>query len=47
MEDEVARRSALDSILEACGSLLGRRSYEIFAAYWPNAPDEEQVIAER
>ena len=22
------------------------RTYEIFAAYWPNAPEEEQVIAE-
>ena len=28
------------------GFLLGRRTYEIFAAYWPTAPEEEQVIAE-
>ncbi len=34
------------SIVEAGGFLLGRRTYEIFAAYWPNAPEEEQVIAE-
>ena len=25
---------------------LGRRTYEIFAAYWPNASEEAQVIAE-
>jgi dihydrofolate reductase len=31
---------------EAGGFLLGRRTYEIFAAYWPNAPEEVQVIAE-
>jgi dihydrofolate reductase len=46
MEDELARRWVLASIVEAGGFLLGRRTYEIFAAYWPNAPEEEQVIAE-
>ena len=46
MADEVAQKWALASIVEAGGFLLGRRTYEIFAAYWPNAPEEEQVIAE-
>ena len=46
MEDEVAREWVLRGILEAEGFLLGRRTYEIFAAYWPNAPAEEQVIAD-
>jgi dihydrofolate reductase len=46
MEEEVARKWMLGSIVEAGGFLLGRRTYEIFAAYWPNAPEEEQVIAE-
>lgn len=46
MEDEVAQRWVLESIVEAGGFLLGRRTYEIFAAYWPNASEEEQVIAE-
>ena len=32
--------------MEAGSFILGRRTYEIFAAYWPNAPKEEQVIAE-
>jgi dihydrofolate reductase len=46
MEDEVAQTWVLASIVEAGGFLLGRRTYEIFAAYWPNASDEEQMIAE-
>ena len=46
MEDERAQQWALGSIVEAGGFLLGRATYEIFAAYWPNAPEEEQVIAE-
>jgi dihydrofolate reductase len=44
--DEVSQRWVLDSIVEASGFLLGRRTYEIFAAYWPNAPADQQVIAE-
>jgi dihydrofolate reductase len=46
MGDEVARDWVLRGILEAEGFLLGRRTYEIFAAYWPNASAEERVIAE-
>jgi dihydrofolate reductase len=46
MEDELARRWVLDSIFEAGAFLLGRRTYELFATYWPNAPEEEQVVAE-
>jgi dihydrofolate reductase len=46
MEDELARQWVLKSIVESGGFLLGRRTYEIFASYWPNAPEEEQVIAE-
>ena len=46
MEDEVARKRVLDGILEAGGFLLGRRTWEIFAAYWPSASEEEQVFAE-
>ncbi len=45
MEDELAQKWVLASIVEAGGFLLGRRTYEIFAAYWPNAPAEEQVVA--
>jgi dihydrofolate reductase len=44
--DDLSQKWVLESILEAGGFLLGRRTYEIFAAYWPNAPEDEQVIAE-
>jgi dihydrofolate reductase len=43
--DDISQKWVLDSINEAGGFLLGRRTYEIFAAYWPNAPEEEQVVA--
>jgi dihydrofolate reductase len=33
-------------IAEAGGFLLGRRTYEIFAGYWPNAGEELQEIAD-
>jgi dihydrofolate reductase len=44
--DELSQQRVLEGIVDAGGFLLGRRTYEIFAAYWPNAPEEEQVIAE-
>jgi dihydrofolate reductase len=44
--DDVSQKWVLDSILEAGGFLLGRRTFEIFAAYWPNAPEDQQVIAD-
>jgi dihydrofolate reductase len=46
MEDEPTRQWVLKSIVEAGGFLLGRRTYEIFAPFWPQAPEEEQVVAE-
>ena len=46
MEDELAQQWVLQSIVDAGGFLLGRRTYEIFAGYWPKAPEDEQVIAE-
>ena len=44
--DEQFQRWVMRGINEAGGFLLGRRTYEIFAGYWPNAPEEEQVVAE-
>jgi dihydrofolate reductase len=44
--DDLSQQRVLESIVEAGGFLLGRRTYEIFASYWPNASEDEQVIAE-
>ena len=44
--DDTSRRWVVKSTVEAGGFLLGRRTYEIFAAHWPNASEEEQVLAE-
>jgi dihydrofolate reductase len=43
--DEMARNWVLSYMNEAGGFLFGRRTYEGFAAHWPNASEEEQVIA--
>ena len=43
--EEVSQNWVLDGIVEAGAFLLGRRTWEIFEAYWPDAPEEEQVIA--
>jgi dihydrofolate reductase len=44
--DDIAMEWVVDSVSGAGGLLLGRRTYEIFAAHWPTAPVEEQVLAE-
>jgi dihydrofolate reductase len=44
--DDISQKWVVGSMTEAGGFLFGRRTYEVFAAYWPNAPEEEQVIAE-
>ena len=37
--DDLAQRQVVDSVVNAGGFLLGRRTYEIFAAHWPNASE--------
>jgi dihydrofolate reductase len=44
--DDLAQRRVVESVVTAGGFLLGRRTYEIFATHWPNASEEEQVLAE-
>jgi dihydrofolate reductase len=44
--EDLSQQRILEGIVGAGGFLLGRRTYEIFAGYWPKAPEEEQVIAE-
>jgi dihydrofolate reductase len=40
--DDVAGRVIMGSFEQAGGMLLGRRTYDIFAAYWPTS-DEEPI----
>ena len=44
--DDIAQQWVVDGVVKAGGFLLGRRTYEIFAAHWPTASEEEQVLAE-
>jgi dihydrofolate reductase len=44
--DDLSQNRVMEYLTEAGGFLLGRRTYEVFAAYWPNASDEEQVVAQ-
>jgi dihydrofolate reductase len=44
--DDISRKWVLESIAGAGGFLLGRRTYQSFAAHWPNAPQEEQALAQ-
>jgi dihydrofolate reductase len=44
--DDVSREWTVKNITAAGAYLFGRRTYEIFAAHWPTASAEEQVLAE-
>jgi len=44
--DDLSQGRVVENLTEAGGFLLGRRTYEIFASYWPNATEEEQIIAQ-
>ncbi len=44
--DDVAAKIVIDGINEAGGYLFGRRTYDIFAGYWPKAPPEEKSVAD-
>jgi dihydrofolate reductase len=46
MNDDTAQKWVLESIVNASGFVLGRRTWEIFAGYWPTASAEEQAIAQ-
>jgi dihydrofolate reductase len=43
--DDIGAKEIIEGITEAGGFLLGRKTYEIFATYWPTAPEEEQAVA--
>ena len=44
--DDISQKHVVETLTQAGGFLLGRRTYEILGAYWPNAPKGEQVLAE-
>jgi dihydrofolate reductase len=43
--DDRSQDWVVENLDAAGGFLLGRRTYENFAAYWPNASEEEQAVA--
>lgn len=43
--DDLSMNWVIENVRGAGGYLLGRGTYEIFAAHWPNAPQEQQVLA--
>jgi dihydrofolate reductase len=45
--DEMSQDWVVEYLTEAGGFLLGRRTYEILAGYWPNASEEEKAVANR
>jgi dihydrofolate reductase len=44
--DDLSMNWVIENVRDAGGYLLGRGTYEIFAAHWPEAPEEQQVLAE-
>jgi dihydrofolate reductase len=44
--DDIGAETVTKGIAETGGLVLGRKTYEIFAAYWPTAPEEERGIAD-
>jgi dihydrofolate reductase len=43
--DDVSLKWVVENVSQAGGFLLGRRTYDMFAAHWPKASDEEQALA--
>jgi dihydrofolate reductase len=44
--DDLSREWVVEGYAKAGGFLFGRRTYESLAAYWPNASEEEQAVAQ-
>jgi dihydrofolate reductase len=44
--DDLSMAWVIENVRGAGGYLLGRGTYEIFAAHWPNASEQEQALAE-
>lgn len=44
--DEMSQNWVVEGLTDAGGFLLGRRTYETLAGYWPNASEEERAVAQ-
>lgn len=44
--DDLSRNWVVENLTRAGGFLFGRHTYELFAGYWPNAGEQEQILAE-
>jgi dihydrofolate reductase len=44
--DDESMEWVVDSIANAGCYVLGRRTYEAFASFWPHAPEDQQMLAE-
>lgn len=44
--EERSMKWVVENVNRAGGFLFGRRTYEVFAAHWPNASPEEQALAQ-
>jgi dihydrofolate reductase len=44
--DDISRKWVVEGYAQAGGFLFGRRTYELLAAYWPTAPEEEAAVGE-
>jgi dihydrofolate reductase len=44
--DDLSMSRVVQTVTGAGGYLLGRGTYEIFAAHWPTAPEDQQMLAE-
>src|SRR3954471_11934090 len=44
--DDLSMSWVAETVTGAGGFLLGRGTYEIFAAHWPTAPEDQQMLAE-
>jgi dihydrofolate reductase len=43
--DEAAGKAIAEGMTTAGGFLLGRRTYELFAGFWPSQPDDDPIAA--
>lgn len=43
--DDVFAQDALERTQQTDGSLFGRKTYQIMAAYWPSQPDDVPFVA--